>query len=84
MVTLTKELEHLMLLDTLPLPSNSAYHLFPDDRVEPEMNTLPIVFRKLATLPSLPNSYAMVATPADTDGTVIFRFGHAIGWSSVT
>jgi hypothetical protein len=73
-----------MLFNTLPLPRKTAYHLFPDDCVEPEMNTLTIVFLKLATLPSLPNSYAMVATPADTDSTVIFRSGHAIGWSSVT
>lgn len=50
----------------------------------PEMNTSPVVFRKLATLLSLPGFYAMVATPADTDSTVILRSGHAIGWSPVT
>lgn len=73
-----------MLFDTLFPPRNNAYHLFPDDCVEPEMSTSPIVFRKLATLLSLPIFYAMVATPADTDSAVILRSGHAIGWSPVT
>jgi hypothetical protein len=73
-----------MLFVTLFLPRNNACHLFPDDYVEPEMNTSPIVFRKLATWLSLPITYAMVATPADTDSTVILRSGHAIGRSPVT
>jgi hypothetical protein len=83
-VTLTKVLAHLMLFDTMFLPCNNACRLLPDNYVEPEMNTSPIVFRKLATLLSLPITSAVVATPADTDSTVIFRSGHAIGWSSVT
>lgn len=83
-VTVTNALLHLALFDTLFSPRNNAYHLFPDDYVEPEMSTSSIVFRKLATLLSLPVSYAMVATPADTGSAVFLRSGHAIGWSPVT
>lgn len=73
-----------MLFDILFSSRNNASNLFPEDRLEPEMNTSVIVFRKLATSLSLPISGAMVATPADRDSNVIFRSGHAIGWSIVT
>jgi hypothetical protein len=73
-----------MLFDILFSSRNNASNLFPEDRLEPEMNTSVIVFRKLATSLSLPISGAMVATPADRDSNVIFRSGHAIGWSFVT
>lgn len=81
---MTNVLLHLALFDTLFSPRHNAYHLFPDDYVEPEMSTSSIVFRKLATLLSLPVSNAMVATPADTGSAVFLRSGHAIGWSPVT